>query len=165
MEDYDTLRLTLKCHPLELLKPQLSEVVSANRLLSLESGARHSVAGLVLCRQRPSSARGVCFLTLEDETGIANIIVWPEKYEYFRRQILGARLMKVSGKIQSDGNVTHLIADEIEDLSVVLDGLGSECQKSVESKSMCEINKGIPKSNGSSNIPALRSIPSFPTRG
>ena len=73
--------------------------------------------------------------------------------------------MKVSGKIQSDGNVTHLIADEIEDLSVVLDGLGSECQKSVESKSMCEINKGIPKSNGSSNIPALRSIPSFPTRG
>ena len=165
VEDYDTLRLTLKCHPLELLKPQLSEVVSANRLLSLESGARHSVAGLVLCRQRPSSARGVCFLTLEDETGIANIIVWPEKYEYFRRQILSARLMKVSGKIQSDGNVTHLIADEIEDLSLVLDGLGSECQKSVESKSMCEINKGIPKSNGSSNIPALRSVPSFPTRG
>ena len=165
VEDYDTLRLTLKCHPLELLKPQLSEVVSANRLLSLESGARHSVAGLVLCRQRPSSARGVCFLTLEDETGIANIIVWPEKYEYFRRQILSARLMKVSGKIQSDGNVTHLIADKIEDLSVVLDGLGSECQKSVGSKSMCEINKGIPKSNGSSNISALHSVPSFPTRG
>ena len=165
VEDYDMLRLTLKCHPLELLKPQLSEVVSANRLLSVGSGARHSVAGLVLCRQRPSSAKGVCFLTLEDETGIANIIVWPEKYEYFRRQILSARLMKVSGKIQSDGNVTHIIADEIEDLSVMLDELGTECQKSAESKRICGINKGIPKSNGSSNILALRSVPSFPARG
>ena len=135
-EDYNTLHLTLKCHPLELLRPQLEKEKSAKELLFLGSGNRLSVAGLVLCRQRPGSAKGVCFLTLEDETGIANVIIWPKIYKDFRYCILSARLVKVSGKLQRDGRVSHIIADEIEDLSAMLDGLSNECQNSAGSKSI-----------------------------
>ncbi len=85
--------------------------------------ARVTVAGLVLVRQRPGTAKGVIFITLEDETGICNVIVWRALYERFRRAVIGGRLLRVTGRLQREGGVIHVIAEEIEDLSPLLDRL------------------------------------------
>lgn len=87
------------------------------------SGARVAVAGLVLVRQRPGTAKGVIFITLEDETGISNIIVWRKLYERFRRAVIAGRALKVTGRLQRESGVTHIIAEEIEDISWMLDDL------------------------------------------
>jgi error-prone DNA polymerase len=126
VEDYANLRLTLRAHPLRLLRHRLREALPAGRLLETPDGKKIAVAGLVLVRQRPGTAKGVIFVTLEDETGVANIIVWPKVLERYRRVVLAARLMRVRGTLQREGIVTHLIADEIEDMSHLLDSLGGE---------------------------------------
>ena len=87
------------------------------------NGARVAVAGLVLVRQRPGTANGVIFITLEDEFGISNIIVWRKNYEKFRRAVIAGRLLKVTGRIQREGGICHIIAEVIEDLSPMLDSL------------------------------------------
>ncbi|WP_102109606.1 OB-fold nucleic acid binding domain-containing protein [Oceaniglobus roseus] len=87
------------------------------------SGARIAVAGLVLVRQRPGTAKGVIFLTLEDETGVVNVIVWKKLYERFRRAVIAGRCLRVTGRLQREGGITHVIAEEIEDISWMLDGL------------------------------------------
>ena len=95
-----------------------------HNLLNLPAnGARVAVAGLVLVRQRPGTANGVIFLTLEDETGVCNIIVWRKIYEQFRRAVIAGRLLRVTGRVQREGGVTHVIAEQIEDLSPLLDSL------------------------------------------
>ena len=86
-------------------------------------GARIVVAGLVLVRQRPGTAKGVIFVTLEDETGVANVVIWAKTYEKFRRQIIAGRLLRVTGRLQRDGRVVHIVAHLIEDLSPMLDAL------------------------------------------
>ena len=126
VEDYASLRLTLRRHPIDLLRHRLSGTMSAAQLVETPNGAKLAVAGLVLVRQRPGTAKGVIFITLEDESGVANIIVWPKVLERFRRTILTARLMRVSGLLQREGIVTHLIAETIEDHSDLLDSLGGE---------------------------------------
>ncbi len=85
-----------------------------------------TVAGLVLVRQRPGSANGVIFMTLEDETGIANTIVWPRTFETFRPVVLGARLISVTGKLQNEKSVIHVVADDIRDLTPLLRRLSEE---------------------------------------
>ena len=117
--DYSSLRLSLKHHPLELLRPNLqhSGAVPAKRLLQLKTGSRVNVAGLVICRQRPGTASGVIFMTLEDETGIANIVVWPKMFERFRKVVLRSRLIGVTGKVEREGLVIHVIADGLVDMS------------------------------------------------
>ncbi|WP_146587596.1 OB-fold nucleic acid binding domain-containing protein [Puniceibacterium confluentis] len=87
------------------------------------SGARITVAGLVILRQRPGTAKGVIFLTLEDETGVINIIVWRSLYETFRRAVISGRLLRVTGRLQREGGVTHVLAERIEDISPLLDRL------------------------------------------
>lgn len=94
-----------------------------NRLKQPTNGARIAVAGLVLVRQRPGTAKGVIFITLEDETGISNVIVWRKLYERFRRAVISGRALKVTGRIQRESGVTHVIAEEIEDISWMLDEL------------------------------------------
>lgn len=86
-------------------------------------GARVTVAGLVLVRQRPGTANGVVFITLEDETGIANVVVWRTIYERFRRAVVAGRCLRVTGKIQRQSGVGHVIADTVEDISWMLDSL------------------------------------------
>lgn len=86
-------------------------------------GARVAVAGLVLVRQRPGTANGVIFLTLEDEFAVANVIVWRKIYEKFRRAVIAGRLLKVTGRLQRESGVCHIIAEQIEDLSYMLDSL------------------------------------------
>ncbi|WP_069299914.1 OB-fold nucleic acid binding domain-containing protein [Neptunicoccus sediminis] len=93
------------------------------RLGDPPQGALICVAGLVLVRQRPGTAKGVIFITLEDETGICNVIVWQNIYQRFRRAVVAGRLLRVTGKIQRDGQVVHVIAQHIEDISGLLDRL------------------------------------------
>ena len=85
--------------------------------------ARVAVAGLVILRQRPGTAKGVIFLTLEDETGVVNIIVWRHVYERFRRAVVAGRMLRVTGRMQRAHDVTHVLAEQIEDISAMLDHL------------------------------------------
>lgn len=117
--DYASLSLTLGRHPLALLRPRLDRL-GVQAASALGEGLRDQVvrvAGLVISRQRPGTASGVVFMTLEDETGPANVIVWPKVLERHRRQILGTRLVIVRGQVQHEDNVTHLIAQQVEDVS------------------------------------------------
>ena len=93
------------------------------RLDEPPAGAQVTVAGLVLVRQRPGTAKGVIFVTLEDETGVANVVVWRHVYERFRRAVIAGRLLRVTGRLQRDSGVTHVVAERIEDLSDLLDSL------------------------------------------
>ncbi len=123
VEDYVSTRLTLRAHPMELLRPSLPGLVTHAALQDIPLG-RYSVCGLVITRQRPGTASGVIFLTLEDETGVSNVVVWPKVYDRFRRIVMGGRLLRVKGYLQREGIVVHLIAQEIEDLSYMLSDLG-----------------------------------------
>lgn len=86
-------------------------------------GARVTVAGLVILRQRPGTANGVIFVTLEDETGVVNVIVWRKLYERFRRAVIAGRMLRVTGRLQRENEVTHVIAETVEDISPMLDEL------------------------------------------
>jgi error-prone DNA polymerase len=123
VEDYLALRLSLRAHPMELLRPAISGLTPHDQLPEVPLG-RVSVCGLVITRQRPGTASGVIFLTLEDETGVCNVVVWPRVNDRFRRIVMGGRLLRVTGRIEREGIVVHLIADLIEDLSPRLAGLG-----------------------------------------
>jgi error-prone DNA polymerase len=122
VEDYRHLHLSLKAHPVSFLRGELERrgIVRHERLGTLPSGRVVTVAGLVLVRQRPGSAQGVIFMTLEDETGIANTIVWPKVFEIFRPVVLGARLISVTGKLQNEQGVIHVVANRLDDLSHLL---------------------------------------------
>jgi error-prone DNA polymerase len=128
VEDYRHLHLSLKAHPVSFLRDQLNsrKVTPNDDLHRARPGRTVQVAGLVLVRQRPGTASGVIFMTLEDETGVANIVVWPRSFEQFRPQVLGARLTLVRGELQSESGVIHVIADHIEDLTPLLDELSSD---------------------------------------
>ncbi|MBV9863550.1 MAG: error-prone DNA polymerase [Alphaproteobacteria bacterium] len=117
VEDYASLGLTLKRHPLAFLREELAAegLVAAADLATLPVGRRIEIAGIVLIRQRPGSANGVVFITLEDETGIANLIVWPDMLERFRRAALGATLLCCRGKLQREESVIHIVADRLRD--------------------------------------------------
>lgn len=123
VEDYLALRLSLRAHPMELLRPAIPGL-TAHADLAVAPLRRTTVCGLVITRQRPGTASGVVFLTLEDETGVSNVIVWRKVYERFRRAVMGGRLLRVSGPLQREGIVVHLIAEDIEDLSPRLSELG-----------------------------------------
>jgi error-prone DNA polymerase len=118
-EDYRTLHLSLKRHPLALLRARMQAAgyVQSARLGTIANDAAVKVAGLVLVRQRPGTASGVIFATLEDETGVANVVIWPKTFERFRRIVLTASLLGVAGKLQREGLVIHVIADRIVDLT------------------------------------------------
>ena len=121
--DYQTIRLSLKGHPMEFLRDGFTRerVLSCKDAVARADGGRLACAGVVLVRQRPGSAKGVVFLTLEDETGIANIVVWPKVMEQFRKEVMGARLILVEGRIQrSVEGVVHLVAERLTDRSADL---------------------------------------------
>jgi len=119
VHDYRTLSLSLKAHPVSFLRERLDVdgTLRAQALDETADGRRVEVAGLVLVRQRPGSAKGVIFMTLEDETGVANVIVWNKVFDRFRPLVLGARFVRVRGKLQSQHGVVHLVAEGMEDLT------------------------------------------------
>jgi len=120
--DYQTLRYSLKAHPIAFLRKALSrkKYVQNQDLQTIPSGRIVTVAGLVLVRQRPGTAKGVVFETIEDETGVANIIIWPKVFEANRRTVLGARCVAVRGQLQSQDGVIHVVARQLEDLTPAL---------------------------------------------
>jgi error-prone DNA polymerase len=127
--DYQTIRLSLKGHPMEFLRPMFSGegVVACKAVNHDNAHKRVRCAGVVLVRQRPGSAKGVVFMTLEDETGIANIVVWPKVMEQFRKEVMGARLILIEGYIQSSPEkVTHLVAQRLFDRSPDLINLAND---------------------------------------
>lgn len=103
--------------------PRPPSALAADQLDLPPTGARVTVAGLVILRQRPGTAKGVIFLTLEDETGVVNIVVWRKLYEQFRRAVISGRLLRVTGRLQRESGVIHVIAEHIEDISHMLDQL------------------------------------------
>jgi len=119
VEDYATLSLTLKRHPLAFLRADLTRegLVAVADLAHLPVDRRLSIAGVVLIRQRPGSVNGVVFVTIEDETGIANLIIWPAILERFRRAALGATLLRCTGKLQREESVIHVVAERLDDLT------------------------------------------------
>jgi error-prone DNA polymerase len=120
--DYASLGLTLRRHPLALLRAKLTQqrVLSAAEVRAIPHGAAVRTAGLVICRQHPSSSNGVIFVTLEDETGQTNLIVWPGVAARQRRELLNASLLAVVGEVQREGDVQHVIARQLEDHSGLL---------------------------------------------
>ena len=126
VEDYASVGLTLRAHPVAFLRGELERTrhVRCDQLATLRDATRMSVAGIVLVRQMPGSAKGTMFITLEDETGVANVVVWPKLFERQRPLVLAAAMMGVRGRVQTEGRVTHVVADELFDLTPLLRSVG-----------------------------------------
>ncbi len=126
VEDYRSTGLSLRRHPVSFLRRDLAarRIIRCSDLLTVRDGKRVEVAGIILVRQRPGSARGVLFVTIEDETGHANLILWPSVFEAQRRLVLSASMIACRGKLQREGEVLHVIAEHLTDLSDLLRGVG-----------------------------------------
>jgi error-prone DNA polymerase len=140
IDDYAATRLSLKAHPLKLLRRRLQHrgFISNEALPTVDPDSAVRLAGLVISRQRPGTASGVIFATLEDETGVANIIVWPKVFEKFRKVVLRSRLLGVTGVVQREGRVIHVIARHLGDYSFLLDELDEEAENEVSGKSSAD---------------------------
>ena len=127
ISDYQTIRLSLKAHPMHFLRAHYAarKFITAEQLKSIPNGKRLSTSGVVLIRQRPGTSKGVIFITIEDETGIANLVVWPAVFEKQRKIVMGARLMAVHGVVQKDpdSKVIHVVAARLEDHTHLLSRL------------------------------------------
>ena len=156
VEDYATVGLSLKKHPLAFLRGELARdgLVTAADLATLPVDRRLAIAGLVLIRQRPGSANGVIFITLEDETGVANLIVWPNVLERFRRAALGATLLYCRGKLQREQSVIHIVAEDLRDLTTRLNTLRDRTAGA----------PAAPRSAASANLPGSGSDLVVPSR-
>ncbi|HZS64503.1 MAG TPA: error-prone DNA polymerase [Xanthobacteraceae bacterium] len=130
VEDYRHLSLSLKAHPVSFLRGALDRrgILRHEALPAMPSGRRVTVAGLVLVRQRPGTGNAI-FMTLEDETGVANAILWPRVFEQYRPVVMGARMVAVSGVLQNEKGVIHIVADRFEDLSPLLRTLSDDAPK------------------------------------
>jgi error-prone DNA polymerase len=125
VHDYATTSLSLKAHPVSFVREKLKllHILSAEELKTAKEGMLVKVAGLVLVRQRPGTAGGVCFITLEDETGFSNLVIFQNLFEKYRKEILGARLLMVEGKLQREGDVIHVVTRRCFDLTKLLHNL------------------------------------------
>ena len=126
VEDYRATQLSLRAHPLSFLRARLAarRIARCADLLDMKDGQRVEVAGLILVRQRPGSAKGVVFVTLEDETGIANAVLWADRFEANRRTVMSATMLAIAGRVQREGIVIHLVAERITDLTPWLREVG-----------------------------------------
>ena len=126
VEDYRQIGLTLRDHPVTFLRADLTRrnIATCEAATAQRDGKFVRLAGLVLVRQKPGSAKGVMFITLEDETGVANLVIWPSLYEKQRRPILTASMMGVEGRVQREGEVVHVVVMRLHDLSGALSALG-----------------------------------------
>jgi len=122
VNDYRFLRLSLRAHPAQFLRADLGRrgVLRNDTLRGLANNTRVKISGLVTCRQRPGSANGVVFMTIEDENAVANVIVWPKVFERVRPVVLGARYVAVEGRVQEESGVIHVVAERLEDLTFLL---------------------------------------------
>ena len=147
--DYQTLRLSLKAHPISFFRASLTSqgYVRCSSLPKLRHGAHVSLAGLVLIRQKPGTAKGVCFITLEDETGVANLVVWPKLFEAYRPVIMTSRLLVVHGVVQTDGKVIHVVAHDLVNRTDALERLSQDRLPDVTTPTD-EVKRPIPDHGG-----------------
>lgn len=126
VEDYRSTQLSLRAHPLAFLRARLADggILPASALPGIREGRTVEVAGVILVRQKPGSAKGVLFITIEDETGVAQGILWPDRFEAQRRTVMSASMIGIVGKVQKEGEVIHIIADRIVDYSWMLREVG-----------------------------------------
>ncbi|MGB5780125.1 MAG: OB-fold nucleic acid binding domain-containing protein, partial [Allopontixanthobacter sediminis] len=166
--DYQTQRLSLKAHPMAFLRASLGErsFVRACDLRARKFRSMVQVAGVVLIRQRPGSAKGVCFITLEDETGVINLVIWPDLMKKQRRIIMGARLMEVRGRVEYDDEVIHVIAAHLTDATQDLHALSDDMLNSPVARGD-HVNNPLPgKFSPREHIDALpEQLEQPPTRG
>ena len=122
VQDYASTSLSLKAHPLSFLREKLQQlhVLSAKELTSAKNGDFVKVAGLVLVRQRPGTAKGVCFMTIEDETGWINAVIFPDLFDKQRKEILQSKLIMLTGQLQVEGEVIHVIVKQCYNISKLL---------------------------------------------
>lgn len=120
--DYQSTSLSIKAHPLQFVRPELDAlgVLSSKVLTDAKNGQRVKTAGLILVRQRPGTASGICFITLEDETGTANLVVYPQLFDKYRKEILQSKLLMVEGKLQREGEVIHVVVRKCFNLTRLL---------------------------------------------
>jgi error-prone DNA polymerase len=132
VEDYRHVGLTLRRHPVTFLREDLTArgIVTCADAMAARDGRWLTAAGLVLVRQKPGSAKGIMFITIEDESGVANLVIWPSLYERQRRIILGASMIAVKGRVQREGEVVHLVAIHLTDMSMDLAGVGERDDRS-----------------------------------
>ncbi|WP_346432900.1 OB-fold nucleic acid binding domain-containing protein [Breoghania sp.] len=151
--DYRALSLSLKVHPLSFIRERLARARYRRNveLQTLQSGRHVQVSGLVLVRQRPGSARGVIFATIEDESGVANIIVWPKVFKRYRAVLLGSRCIGVRGKLQNEQGVIHIVVSHLEDLTPWLAALSIEAADMVTLANADEVRRPIPE-----RLPAMQ---------
>jgi len=138
IEDYKSISLSLKAHPVSFARPKLLslKVINTSELTSCHNGAFVRVAGLVLVRQRPGTASGICFITIEDETGTSNLVVFQNLFSEFRKEIVHSRLLMVEGKVQKEGEVIHVVVKRCYDLSGLLLPLGQTEARASEDQSV-----------------------------
>jgi len=146
VEDYRHLHLSLKAHPVSFLRGNLDArgILRHELLPSVRSGRRVTIGGLVLVRQRPGKGNAI-FMTLEDETGIANTIVWPRRFEEYRPIVMGSRLVSVSGVLQNEKDVIHIVADHFDDLTWMLFNLSEDAHRIDPALPIDEIKRPIPQ--------------------
>ena len=125
VEDYRATQMSLRAHPLEFLRPRLDDArVTRCGDLAGRDGKMVEVAGIILVRQRPGSAKGVLFITIEDESGVANGILWPDRFEAQRRTVMSSAMVSLKGRVQQEGAVIHVIVDRVTDLTAMLRSVG-----------------------------------------
>ncbi|MFC3099339.1 error-prone DNA polymerase [Altererythrobacter lauratis] len=159
--DYQTTRLSLKAHPMAFLRADLAQrgFVRACDLRDRKYRSMVQVAGVVLIRQRPGSAKGVCFITLEDETGVINLVIWPDLKERQRKVVMGSRLMEVRGRVEYDDEVIHVIAHHMTDATHSLHRLSDDLLQAPLARA--DLAGSLPK-NAPQNAPALPPSRSHP---
>jgi error-prone DNA polymerase len=127
VEDYRSVQLSLRAHPVAFLRPELDRrgFTRCDDLRHVKDGHKVEVAGVVLIRQRPGSAKGVLFITIEDETGVANAILWPDRFEAQRRIVMSSAMIGIRGVVQREGEVIHVVTARMEDLTPLLHSVGA----------------------------------------
>jgi error-prone DNA polymerase len=161
IEDYRHLRLSLRAHPISFIRTDLDRrgITAHEKLPMVPQGTRVTVAGLVLVRQRPGEGKAI-FMTLEDEGGVANIIVWIPVFERYRPIVLGARLVAITGKLQNESGVIHIVADHMEDMTRLLSRLINDDSKIDRNVDHLPNVKGHPRS-GDALVTLLKNDPEF----
>lgn len=151
VEDYATMGLSLKAHPVSFVRAQLNDlgVTPSGNLTQMKNGDAIKMAGLVTVRQRPGTAKGVLFVTIEDESGFANLVIWSKVFEKYRKEIIQARLLMVAGKLQIEGKVIHVVASHCFNLSPLLRSMTANDK--VESV-VSTLSRGDEKSSGTEAV-------------
>ncbi|MES2441702.1 MAG: error-prone DNA polymerase [Pseudomonadota bacterium] len=167
VEDYRATQLSLRAHPVSFLRDRLARrgVIRCGDLATTRDGRHVEVAGLILVRQRPGSANGIVFITLEDETGIANAILWSDRFEAQRRVVMSATMLGIKGRVQREGLVIHLIADHVTDLTPMLREVGNLDLPRLTMPGDGATHGGTIDSRDRLKLPRQRALESWPPRG